>query len=207
MYSGGMLGEDKTNKNMDKGLKEFLKAIRHSDKDKKMEVKTAKLYSHYRAFCEKKGIEPLDEIGFFDELAAACPNLNLDKESYTLDELQAIILIDQHENPNLSKLVSILKPQKITYIPTPGPNLDAVFLGFYKWLSEREWPADKKVKGSELYKLYNEFCTEYQYSIRFTPDEFWRRTKEEFPELDYKNEYAFDEVRSIIVANSNIAPF
>jgi len=192
---------------MDTTVKKFLDAIRRSQKPKDTEIGVGEMYRLYTVFCQQNGLTPIPQPAFWQEVKAACPNLDLKRESYTLNELQAIIFIDQHENRNLSKFVSMLKPQKITYIPTPGPDLHTVLLGFYKWLSEREWPADKKIKGSELYKLYNEFCTEYQYSIRFTPDEFWRRTKEEFPPLDYKNEYAFDEVRSIIVANSNIAPF
>ena len=192
--------------------KMFLDAIKRSNKPKDNVIKTGELFENYFKFCKLKKLDPMRPSEFWAQIEALCPNLDPTRPSYTLGELQAIIFVDLNENQVLPKFVSILKPQKMWIETSDHPNQENIFYAFYKDLSEKPWPADQTVRGDDLYRLYEEFCTQYKYAIRLVPDKFWEWTKREFRDgngepLDWRRNYTFDELRSIIVANPNIAPF
>ena len=191
---------------MNTTVKKFLDAIGRSQKPKDTEIEVGEMYRLYTVFCQQNGLTPIPQPAFWQEVKAACPNLDLGRVSYTFGELQAIIIIDTHENPVVSWYVSTLRAQIEDHGP-PSLNAHDVFLSFYSWLCESYSPKDKIIRCSKLYDMYRDFCERRKYNKKYDPLDFWKHTKREFPELDYEKVFTFEEFRKILAENLYAFPF
>ena len=190
-------------------LKAFLEDIKNSDEPRYKELDPLDFYERYVSFCEQKGKKSwtLEYSDFWEELSALCPNWGTPERRYTFGELQAIIIIDTHENPVVSWYVSTLRAQ-IEDRRRPRPlDVHDVFLSFYSWLYEAHLPKDKIIRCSKLYDLYSNFCKKRKYNQKYNPIEFWKHTRKEFPQIDYEKTFTFGEFCAILAQNPNILPF
>jgi len=189
-------------------LKAFLEDIKNSDEPRYKELEPLDFYERYVSFCEQKGEKAVFERSeFWEELLALCPNFPRPERCYTFGELQAIIIIDTHENPVVSWYVSTLRAQIEDHRPPRLLNVHDVFLSFYSWLCESYSPKDKIIRCSKLYDMYRDFCERRKYNKKYDPLDFWKHTKREFPELDYEKVFTFEEFRKILAENLYAFPF